>query len=66
MIKKNLTDLPNSVEIGSCGPEIWSHEYIISPIEYTVNWADSSVMNQANLHCIQWELAIHAVISRSP
>ena len=37
--------------IGSWGPEIWPHEYLISPIEISVNWPGSKqVMNQANLH----------------
>ena len=29
----------NLVEIGSWWPEIWPHEYLISPIEISVNWA---------------------------
>ena len=29
---------PNLVDIGSWGPEIWPHEYLISPIEIIVNW----------------------------
>ena len=32
---------PNWVEIGSWGPEIWPHEYLISPIEISVNWSGS-------------------------
>ena len=32
---------PNLVGIGSWGPEIWPHEYLISPIEISVNWPDS-------------------------
>ena len=36
------------------GPEIWPHEYLISPIEISVNWSGSKqVMNQANLHWFQ-------------
>ena len=31
----------NLVGIGSWGPEIWSHEYQISPIEIIVNWPGS-------------------------
>ena len=29
---------PNLVEIGSWGPKIWPYEYLISPIEISVNW----------------------------
>ena len=29
---------PNLVGIGSWGPEIWRHEYLLSPIEISVNW----------------------------
>ena len=32
---------PNWVGIGSWGPEIWPHEYLISPIEISVNWPGS-------------------------
>ena len=32
---------PNGVGIGSWGPEIWPHEYLISPIEIGVNWPGS-------------------------
>ena len=32
---------PNLVGIGSWGPEIWPHEYLISPIEISVNWPGS-------------------------
>ena len=32
---------PNLVEIGSWGPEIWPHEYLISSIEISVNWHGS-------------------------
>ena len=32
---------PNWVGIGSWGPEIWLHEYLISPIEISVNWSGS-------------------------
>ena len=32
---------PNLVGIGSWGPEIWLHEYLISPIEISVNWPGS-------------------------
>ena len=28
----------NLVGIGSWWPEIWPHEYLISPIEISVNW----------------------------
>ena len=31
----------NLVGIGSWGPEIWPHEYLISPIEISVNWPGS-------------------------
>ena len=43
---------PNLVGIGSWWSEIWLHEYLISPIEISVNlpaWFQT-VMNQANLH----------------
>ena len=32
---------PNLVGIGSWGPQIWPHEYLISPIEISVNWSGS-------------------------
>ena len=32
---------PNLVGIGSWGPEIWLHEYLISPTETSVNWPES-------------------------
>ena len=32
---------PNLVGIGSWGPEIWPHEYLICPIEISVNWPGS-------------------------
>ena len=32
---------PNLVGIGSWGPEIWPHEYLISRIEISVNWSGS-------------------------
>ena len=32
---------PNWVGIGSWGPEIWPHVYLISPIEISVNWPGS-------------------------
>ena len=32
---------PNWVGIGLWGPEIWPHEYLISPIEISVNWLGS-------------------------
>ena len=32
---------PNWVGIGSWGPKIWLHEYLISPIEISVNWSGS-------------------------
>ena len=32
---------PNLVGIGSWGPEIWPHEYLISSIEISVNWPGS-------------------------
>ena len=32
---------PNWVGIGSWGPKIWPHEYLISPIEISVNWSGS-------------------------
>ena len=31
----------NLVGIGSWGPEIWRHEYLLSPIEISVNWPGS-------------------------
>ena len=33
---------PNLVGIGSWGPEIWPHEYLLSPIEISVNWPGSN------------------------
>ena len=33
---------PNYVGIGSWGPEIWPHEYLISPTEISVNWSGSN------------------------
>ena len=32
---------PNLVGIGSWGPEIWPHEYLLNPIEISVNWSGS-------------------------
>ena len=58
---------PNWVGIGSWRPEIWPHEYLISPIEISVNWSGSKQLwtrpiytdfNGANL-------GIHAAISRT-
>ena len=41
---------PNLVGIGPWGPEIWPHEYLISPTETSVKLAwFQTVMNQANL-----------------
>ena len=37
---KNLHS-SNLVEIGSRGPEIWAHEYLISPTEISVKWPGS-------------------------
>ena len=31
----------NFTGIGSLGPKIWLHEYLISPIEISVNWPGS-------------------------
>ena len=33
---------PNLVGIGYWGPEIWPHEYLLSPIEISVNWPGNS------------------------
>ena len=33
---------PNLVGIGSWGPKIWPHEYLLSPIEISVNWPGSN------------------------
>ena len=33
---------PNLVGNGSWGPEIWPHEYLLSPIEISVNWPGSN------------------------
>ena len=55
---------PNLVEIGSWGPEIWSHEYLSSPIEVSVNWPGSS----SNLHfmckisCKIWCVRVYHVL----
>ena len=37
------------------GPEIWPHEYLIGPIEISLNWPGSKqlCMNQANLYWFQ-------------
>ena len=32
---------PNLVGIGSWWPEIWPHDYLLSPIEISVNWPGS-------------------------
>ena len=46
---------PNLTWIGSWWPEIWPHEYLISPTEISVNWPGSwLVWNRANLHWFQW------------
>ena len=37
---KNIRS-PNMVGIGSWGPEIWPHKYLLSPIEISVNWPGS-------------------------
>ena len=37
---KNIRS-PNWVGFGSWGPEIWPHEYLISPTEISVNWPGS-------------------------
>ena len=34
---------PNWVGIGSWGPEIWPHEYLISSTEISVNWPGFSM-----------------------
>ena len=36
---------PHLVGIGSWGPEIWLHEYLISSIEISVNWPGSKQLN---------------------
>ena len=36
---------PNLVGISSSGPQIWPHEYLISPIEISVNWPHGLVPN---------------------
>ena len=40
---------PNLVGIASWGPKIWLHEYLISPIEISVNWPGSKVINRVLL-----------------
>ena len=41
---------PNWVGIGSRGPEIWPHEYLISPIEISVNWSGSKQLSRATMN----------------
>ena len=38
---------PNWVGIGSWGPEIWQHEYLISPTEISVNWPGSKQLYES-------------------
>ena len=45
---------PNWVGIGSWGPKIWPHEYLISPWNQCKLAWFQTVMNQANLHWFQW------------
>ena len=40
--KNNNIHSPNLVGIGSWGPEIWPHEYLLSSIEISVNWPGSN------------------------
>ena len=48
MIKNPHT--PNLTWIGSWWPEIWPHEYLISPIEISVNWPSTKKFPQ---HVVQ-------------
>ena len=56
---------PNLVGIGSRGPEIWLHEYLISPIKISVNWPGSKQLwtrpIYTNFHGA-YLLGIHAAV----
>ena len=41
---------PNLVGIGSWWPEIWPHEYLISPIEIIVNWLGSKQLRTRSIY----------------
>ena len=41
---------PNLTWIGSWWPEIWMHEYLISPIEMSVNWPGSYLFGTRSIY----------------
>ena len=43
---------PNLMRIGSWGPEIWPHKYLISPIEISVNWPGSKQLWTRSIHTV--------------
>ena len=55
---------PNLVGIGSWGPEIWPHEYLISPIEVSVNWPGSKQLRTMPIYT-DGLLGIYAAISQA-
>ena len=51
----NRRNLLESVSFGSWGIEIWPHEYLISPIEISVNWPGfKQLWIRPILHWFQW------------
>ena len=58
---------PNWVGIGSWGPEIWPHEYLISPIESVeIGLVPNSYESgQFTLISMGYKLGIHGAISRA-
>ena len=55
---KNI-HIPNLVGIGSWGPEIWLHEYLISPTEISVNWPGSKLIRYSCGHISGHHEPIH-------
>ena len=47
---------PNLTWIGSWWPKIWPHEYLISPIEISVNWPGSNCLEPGQLTLISMGL----------
>ena len=45
---------PNVVGIGAWGPEIWPHEYLISPIEISANWPGSKQFKLISMGLIRY------------
>ena len=56
---------PNWVGISSWGPEIWPQEYLIRPIEISVNWPGSKQLRTWPIY-IDFNGANYAGVCRIP